>query len=341
MVKSAPTGGGYRIAVLPIDNLSGGKAPLKELGLKLAGNVKAAGFDILPDASLDRFMARHRMRNIGGIDEDLAKAFAEEEGVKGVLVSSLEYYADSFPPKISVTSRLVSTGNDPEILWMDSAALAGNDAPGIFDTGLIREAATLSDKAFGQLARSLSADFAVGFRGEQRGAQKIFPPRRFYRKALAADKQFRIVVLPLYNRSGRKYAGEIMALHFVQELHRLGNFHVVEPGMVRSKLLQHRLIMEGGVSNANADVIFDVLRANMLLTGKVLDYQDARGESGIPTVDFSTAILDRESHMLVLSADSYNTGDERVHFFDLGRINTACGLAMEMVRGIVGQLVPR
>ena len=334
-----PDRGRYRIAVLPIENLSGGKAPLKELRQTLAEKVKAAGFDVLAEVPLNQFMARHRIRYVGGVDEESAKAFAEEEGVNGILVSSLEYYADSFPPKIVITARLVSTGTDPQIVWMDSVALAGNDSPGLFETGLIREAAKLTEKALHQLAQSLSRDFASGFRADLDNApQKRFPPRQFYRKDLAPDKHFRVVVLPLYNWSGRKYAGEIMALHFVQELRRLGNFQVVEPGMVRNKLLQYRLIMEGGMSNANADVIFDVLQANLVMTGKVLDYQDARGENGIPTVEFSTSVLDKENHMTVLSADSYNTGDERVHFFDIGRISTACEVANEMIRGIVGQL---
>ena len=131
-----------------------------------------------------------------------------------------------------------------------------------------------------------------------------------------------------------------MALHFIQELRRLGNFRPVEPGVVRHQLLQYRLIMDVGVSLATADVIFDTLQANLLLTGKVLDYQDGRGETGIPTVDFSAMILDKEKHTIVLASDSYNTGDDRVHFFDFGRINTACGVATEMVRGIVGRIGP-
>ena len=31
-------------------------------------------------------------------------------------------------------------------------------------------------------------------------------------------------------------------------------------------------------------------------------------------------------------------GDERVVFFDFGRIRTACGVALEMIRGIVGRI---
>ena len=39
-----------------------------------------------------------------------------------------------------------------------------------------------------------------------------------------------------------------MALHFIEELVRVGGFDVVEPGVVRQKLLHVRLIMKEGIS---------------------------------------------------------------------------------------------
>lgn len=329
----------YRVAVFPVENLSGGKAPLKELRQILEEQVKGKGFQVLSEAAMNQFMARHRIRYVGGVDEESSNRFAEEEGVQGVLISSLEYYADNLPPKIAITARLVSTGTEPRILWMESVALGGNDTPGLFQSGVIREASKLSEKALARLVQSLAENHAADFVADTANRpNKGFPPRQFFRKGLDPDKRFQLVVLPFYNRTGRKYAGEIMALHFVQELRRLGNFQVVEPGLVRNKLLQYRLIMEGGMSNANADIIFDVLQANGVVTGKTMDYQDARGESGIPSVDFSASILSKESHMTVLSASSYNNGDERVHFFDIGRISTACELANQMIRGVVFRL---
>ena len=123
--EEAAARGKYRIAVFPIENLSGSKAPLKELRQELTEKVKAAGFDLVSESSLNQFMARHRIRYIGGIDEESAQAVADEERADAVLISSLEYYADSFPPKMAITARLVSTGVNPEILWMESVALTG------------------------------------------------------------------------------------------------------------------------------------------------------------------------------------------------------------------------
>ena len=329
----------YRVAIYPIENLSGGKAPLKELRQSLMEKVKTAGFDVITDKSLISFMARHRIRYVGGIDTDSAAAIAGEERVDAVLVTSLEYYTDSFPPKIAVTARLVATKGEPEILWMESAALSGDDAPGAFEIGLIRDGRELSDKALSRLVNSLSAGYSVSFKRVASGMpEKEFPPRLFFRSDLAPNKEFRVVVLPFYNRSGRKYAGEIMTLHFIQELRRLDNFRIVEPGVVRHQLLMFRLIMEGGVSFAQSDIVFDTIESNLLITGLVDTYLDAQGESGIPTVNFFATALDKENRTVVLSSSSYNAGDERVVFFDFGRIRTACGVALEMIRGIVGRI---
>jgi TolB-like protein len=339
MAKAAEIGK-HRIAVFPIENLSGSKAPLKELRQAFMERVKTEGFELLPETSLNQFLSRHRIRYIGGIDEDSAKELAAEERVDAVLITSLEYYSDGYPPKIAVTSRLVSAGKDPEILWMDSVGLAGDDSPGVFQIGIISNPKELMDKALSRLGRSLSKGFSFAFRGRAaERAEKKFSPKILYLTDLAPDKQFRVVVLPFYNLSGRKYAGEIMTLRFIQELRKLRNFRVVEPGVVRNGLLQFRLIMEGGVSFANADVVFDVLGANLVLTGKTINYRDEQGETGVPRVDFSATILDKENRLVVLASDSYNAGDDRVLFFDFGRISTALGVSSEMVRGVVQSIV--
>jgi len=54
-----------------------------------------------------------------------------------VLITSLELYSDANPPRFLLISRLVSTGENPSILWMDGVGLAGDDSRGLFDLGLI------------------------------------------------------------------------------------------------------------------------------------------------------------------------------------------------------------
>jgi len=151
--------------------------------------------------------------------------------------------------------------------------------------------------------------------------------------------EYTIAVVPFFNISERKYAGDIMTTHFVRELNAFENFNVVEPGAVKETLLSMRIIMKDGISLADADLIFSRLNADLILTGLVLDYQDYQGATGKPKVNFSVLVIDRKSREVVWTSKSYNEGDDGVYFFDIGRVNTAHAMASEMVQAVVKMMV--
>jgi TolB-like protein len=111
-------------------------------------------------------------------------------------------------------------------------------------------------------------------------------------------------------------------------------FEVIEPGVVRQQFLTLRIIMDQGVSLADAEAIFAKLNVDLVVTGQVLDYQDYQGSSGKPKVDFTAEVIERKSREVVWSSTSYNQGDDGVFFFDWGRLNTAYAMASQMVRSI-------
>jgi hypothetical protein len=254
----------------------------------------------------------------------------------GVLITSLELYHDQYPPKISILSRLISTGDSPLILWMDSAGLAGDDSPGILGLGLIEAPKVLVEKTMksvtGSLIRYLSTrtDEVKG-----RDLKKKFRPKIAYRSpSLDPDRKYVIAVLPFFNRSERKYADEILVLHFIRQLKKFNQFHIIEPGILRQELLGLRVILEDGVSLTNADAIFAILDADIIVSGRVMDYQDYKGIWGKPKVDFSTVLIERKSRQVIWGSNSYNEGDDGVFFFDRGRVNTAHAMTSQMVQWI-------
>ena len=331
-----------RIAVLPVENLSGTSAPLKEIKQSLIDRLKTQGLNILDDKVLEGFMVRHRMRYTGGIDIAIAEAFRKEIEAEAVLITSLELYDAVYPPRIALNARLVSTEDKPVILWMDSTGLAGDDSPGILGLGLIEDPRILLKKALQILSVSLTEYLTDKGKGifVQRKVRKKFHPKTFYRSPIInPETKYTIAVTPFFNRSERKNAGEIMVLHFVRELRKLDNFDVVEPGIQREELLRFRIIMEDGLSLANADLLFATLNADLILTGIVLDYQDHQGTTGTPKVDFSVIVIDGKSREVVWTSKSYNEGDDGVFFFDRGRVNTAHAMTSEMVRAVVKMMV--
>jgi len=70
----------------------------------------------------------------------------------------------------------------------------------------------------------------------------------------------------------------------------------------------------------------------------VMEYQDYIGGWGNPKVEFSTRVFDMKTRQIVWTSSSYNQGDDGVFFFNLGKVNTAHGMATGMVRSVVERL---
>jgi TolB-like protein len=325
------------IAVLPITNLSGTPAPLRDIRRLLINNFTIQGLNILDDEVLERFIAKHRIRYSGSLDYETAQYFRRETGAEAVCITSVELYSEQAPPKISLRSRLVSTVNNAEILWMGGIGLAGDDSVGILELYLIEDPQILLRRAVQHLSTSLGK-YLSGGRIETDSRRTIlkFWPKVFYRSPIIeSGSKYKVAVIPFFNSSQRRFAGEIIALHFVKQLRMLENFTLLEPGIVRRVLLKYRIIMDYGISKAQADILLSKLDVDFILTGNIFDYQDYQGGSGIPKVDFSSRLIERQSREVVWSCRSFNEGDDGVFFFDWGTMHTAYSMATEMVSSAV------
>jgi len=332
--KGIGDAGRLKIAVFPAFNLSGSVAPLAAIRSQLIEELNDADADLVGDELLDSVITRYRMRYLGGLDKSTAQAMRRDAGADCVLITLLELYSEDVPPKIALTARLVSTANRTDILWIDGIGLAGDDSPGLLALGLIEDPRILTKSAVHHLAQSLKGFLS----GQAKPASHRTPSRKFapevvYRKAvLTGNKTYRVAVVPFFNSSARSFAGEILALHFVRQLWAFENFKVIEPGVLRQQLLKSRIIMNSGISLADADLIGHELNADLILNGKVIDYQDYRGYNGVAKVDFSAELFERASREVIWSVKSYHQGDEGVFFFDWGRVNTAYAMASQMVQ---------
>ena len=329
-----------KVAVLPLENLSGKKAPFKEIKKTLTDRVKMMGVSVLEDDAMETFMIRHRMRYMGGISADIAQAIREEEQADAVLITSLELYQEEYPPKIGIISRLVSTGPQPAILWMNSIGLAGDDSPGILGLGLINDPAKLRDKALSLLSHSLGDFFALkGDRLEDIKGKMRYRPKVSYQSTyIESGKTYTVAPLPFFNMSERKNAEEIVMLHFVNALVRQEGFIVLEPGLIRQQLLHARIILYKGVSLSDAYYVANSLDADLILAGRVTDYQDISAEGGNPVVNFSVTAIEKKSRKVVWASESQNQGNDAVLFFDFGKLNTASALASEMARAVASKM---
>ncbi len=168
------------VAVFPVDNPSSAHVPLEEIRQSLIQRLKMQGADVLDDAVLEQFMAKHRVRYVAGLDTVTSESLSNEVGVNAVLIISVEAYSETSPPRIALFSRLVSTGSRPSVLWADSVGMAGNDHPGLLGLGLIEDPKVLQHKAVGKLGDLLTG-YLAGEKAPTRGGRKSFGPKESFR----------------------------------------------------------------------------------------------------------------------------------------------------------------
>jgi hypothetical protein len=336
-----------RVAILPIDNLSEAAAPLAEIRGELRDALASRRVVVLAEDDLENFMRRHRMRDTSGLAREMGRALREETGAGAVLVTSLDLYVESSPPKLALTSRLVSTGDDVRILWMDSAGRAGDEDPGFLGLGSIEDPLVLRDLVLARLADSLAESLSGAGERPARGERhdrpaRRFRPRSYYRSAPVSAEgksRLRVAVLPFSNDSTFPRAGEIVTLQIVRALADSHQVEIVEPGIVREALLNARLIQEEGLSTPQSKLLRALLEVDVVIFGEVSDYVEASGGRE-PEVDFLVRAVDTSRLQVMWSSTSHGRGDDDVFFFGVGSVPTAHRLASEMARALVETILP-
>jgi TolB-like protein len=328
-----------RFALFPVQNASGGNAPIRGLTEALDAALAARGLAVVPRQELDAALADHRIRFTGGVDRTLARVLRDDLGVEAVLIPTLEQYSGDAPPRISLSWRLVAAADRPVVLWADGLARSGDDAPGLLGRGRVTVAAELERLVVVEVARAVERRLTARAQGEWCGGAGRFGPRRTFRAPVLDDVGRRsIAVLPFTNLSARRSASDVLVAQFVGGLARSGAFEVLDPGLVREELLGHRIVLTGGVSIDQATALLDLLGADLVLSGTVEVYEASAGR-GAPSVEFTAYVLDRRTTELVWSSTSHGSGDDGVFFFDAGRVRTSAALSCRMARGVVDALV--
>ncbi len=327
------------VAVFPVENLSGVNVPADVIRQVLTERLAASGITVLDDETLDAFVVRHRVRYAAGVDAATAALLHKETGVEGVVIASVGLSSDMVPPKIAMVVRLVSTTGAPTVVWADDAGLSGDDAPGLLDLRMVNDYDELVERALDRLCGSLLDYLATGqARTDVKRAAKFRPRVAYNGVRLEAGKVHSIAVLPFFNVSERRNAGEMLALLFMRHLSSTGAFRVIDTGEVRQQLLQARVIMDGGISVADADLVGTILEADFVLAGRVLAYDDYEGPEGRTHAEFSVVLIERATRRVVWSSHSDNHGSDGVRFFGRGRSTNAQGMATQMV-GLATEMI--
>jgi TolB-like protein len=332
-----------RLAVFPLVNASGVVAPMRDIGAALRRQLEKERIPFVEGAPVDDFLARHRIRYTGGLDAATAVLASRELGVDQVLITTVVAVGREPMPRLSVEARLVTAADDPRIVWADGFSRLGDESPGAFDLGVIRDFDELAARGFAGLARSLSA-----FAQQKEAAPAVCPPagrfrpRSSYRSAaLDFSAPRTIAVLPFQNLTRRRNAGDVISLAFVRQFQSLSSVSVTEPGVLRDDLLRFRVVLQGGISLDVARMTMELVHADLALTGVVRSFDDALSADGVPRLEYTVMLLDRRGDEVVWRSTSYSQGDDGVFFFDAGKVSTvgdlACRMAQSTVRAMLEQ----
>ena len=336
-----------RIALLPFENLSDARAPVDEIRRALRGALLARRWALLDEEELERLLRRHRVRDLSGLSRETGMAVREETGATAVLVTSVDLYAENDPPKLAMTCRLIATGSESRILWMGTAGLAGDEAPGFLGLGRVEDPLEVRARVTARLAESLTQHLSGAARragaAEPRRGPRRFRPRSSFRSPAAppgGSGPVRIAVLPFSDESATRHAGDILWLQVLRSLVDAGGIEVIEPGVVREVLLNARLIQEGGPSIPQADLLRALLQVDVVVFGEVTQYVEPGPGTADPEIEFSLRAIDAARRQVIWSSVSHGRGDDRVFFFNVGRIATAHELAAELARAVIGEFLP-
>lgn len=321
------------VAVFPAENLSGRGIPAAEVRQFLIDQFADQGVRVLGDEALDAFIARHRVRYGAGIDAATAELLRKETGVQGVVIVSVELSSEDTPPKVALSARLISIKAAPVVVWAEDAGMAGDDSPGLFELGLVNDYQEVLKRVLDRVGDSLVSWLKTGqVRTGLKRAGKFRPKSSFRSLALEPGRPYSVAVVPFFNLSERRNAGEILALLFARHLSGFPQFRVLDTGVTRRQLLDARVIMDSGLSIRDAEMVAALIEADFVLAGRVLRYEDYDGPGGRIGVEFSTVLIERQSRRVVWSSDSYNEGTDGLGLFERGRSRTAHAMATQMVR---------
>ena len=330
-----------RLAILPFDNLSGGPAPIDALRNELSAMLAERGVTLLDPEVLRGELAERRVRWVGGVDAGTARALWDRHRVNAVLVTHLDLVGGvDGPPRVGLSARLVGTGPDgARVLWATGFDMAGEERPGLLDLGLVHDPVVLTARALGRLSDELVAYLSTGEQPSvKRGTQRRFRPRAFHATPEVAPlgtEPLRVAVLPFSNDSTRRQAGEIVGYRTLSALVAIPGLTLVEPGEVRRVLLETRLIQEGGLTYAQAELLRGLLDVDLVVTGTVFDFSDPGTLDAAPVVGFTATGIDARRRQVAWVSFSYATGRDRVYFFNAGDIRTADRVADELIRGVL------
>lgn len=297
------------VAILPVYNLGSTPVPTGMLLNSIEQQMRRIGFEPLSAERLEDFMAEYRWRHTAYLPEAMAAGLREQLQVDAVLLTGVLAYQETAPPQLSLVARLVGTGVDLPIIWADGIAPHGDANPGFLGLGRITGIEPLQNEA----VRSLLDKMVTRLQTEEHNLSR---------------ESVTVALFPFYNHTEQDRGGETLAAQMLISLIKQPGIRVLEPGLVRDRLLHYRIIAPYGPSEADLSLLQTRLDADLLISGSLTHYHQSTLDPVRipPETGFSIKVIDLQTQEQVAQDSVFGKGDDRVYFYDFLRIWTAYDL---------------
>ncbi|NWF75217.1 MAG: hypothetical protein HXY53_01350 [Nitrospirae bacterium] len=148
----------FKIAVMPFQN----KSKIKDAGMIVTNMfivelLKSEKFEPLEYGDVQKLIVDRRVKDKGEIDYTNIDAIADNLGVDGIILGTVENYQESQgnnPPESIISIRLINARNK-KILWSETMHCTGGDDILILDFGKVRSAENIAYKTVWKLVNKM------------------------------------------------------------------------------------------------------------------------------------------------------------------------------------------
>ncbi|HSM13470.1 MAG TPA: hypothetical protein VLA66_05325 [Thermoanaerobaculia bacterium] len=324
-----------RLALLPLENLSGLEEAAQVVGPRLAEALARRGWRPIPGEEVERILREERARRGDTLSDRARERLLVELDAGGVAAVAILVWLPGRNPIVSLSARILGP-EGAEAGAVGSVSAAELERP--FGLGPPIEIEELADRAIERLARALPAPGESGRPAERRHAPVGGrDPVVLRSPGVFDDGPLRICLLPFGNDARDRGAPRILAEVLARRLRASGRFEPVEPAELRAALRAERVPSLRFLDATALRAVAARLGTPYFLRGTIWQWVEGSPASSgpVPEVELELELVDVERGRTVWAAHHGRRGDDYVGLFLRGRIGTVAGLLDQVVAEIL------
>jgi TolB-like protein len=309
------------VVVLPFANYTGRYEAIDSVLPMFYEKVGLGGLRVMTHEELRPILRRHRARVVGELSARAADLLRGETGARIAVVGSIDVFEPERSLEVLISARVVHL-ETKKVLLAVSLGRTVQETERAFGVGRAAEIEEIVDPVVNELIDTIRATL----HGDPP------EPRKHHSCGVVA-------VIPLDDYSTRRHGAKVLENLLIAELADR-SWSVVEPGMIRELLLEHRLVARGGAPHEVSRMLREELDVCYVLTGEVdrFDLTVSGLPASVPHIEYGIRLVDGRSQRLVASVDQVRDGLDGETLLGLGREYSMARLARTSIRDVLAEL---